>query len=54
MDKRLNAYRHYYNATETMLDSIEADGYNVQVMLETDAGANYLDEKYVLDSLLTN
>ena len=37
-------YKHYYNATETMLDSID-ENYMLDVIMETDAYQNYLTAK---------
>lgn len=37
-------YKQYYNATETMLDSIDED-YMLDVIMETDAYQDYLKAK---------
>lgn len=47
--KSIDAYKQYYNATETLLDSIGVDVDSPY--LETDAGSSYLDAKRVIDSI---
>ena len=42
----------YYESVETLLDSLYID-YG-DTILETDAGAKYLDSKYTFDSLFIN
>lgn len=44
-----DAYKQYYTATETLLDSIGVDVDSPY--LETDAGSSYLDAKRVIDSI---
>lgn len=47
--RQLDAYRSYYNAVEHLLDvkGVDVD----DPVLESDAGADYLDRKWVVDSL---
>lgn len=47
--ERLKAYRGYYKATETILDSlgIDCDSW----IIETDAGVDYLNNKAYVDSI---
>lgn len=45
-------YENYYIATETLLDSLGVDCDNS--IFETDAGAEYLECKYIVDSLYYN
>lgn len=47
--RQLDAYRSYYNAVEHLLDEVGVD--IDSPALETDAGADYLDRKWVVDSL---
>ena len=49
---REKAMLDYYESVETLLDSLYID-YG-DTILETDAGANYLDSKYTFDSLFIN
>ena len=42
----------YYESVETLLDSLYIDCGDT--ILETDAGAKYLDSKYTFDSLFIN
>ena len=42
----------YYESVETLLDSLYIDCRDT--ILETDAGAKYLDSKYTFDSLFIN
>lgn len=46
------AILNYYQDTETLLDSLCIDCGDT--ILETDAGAKYLDSKYKFDSLFIN
>ena len=46
------AVLNYYQDVETLLDSLYID-YG-DTILETDAGAKYLDSKYTFDSLFIN
>ena len=46
------AILNYYQDVETLLDSLYIDCGDT--ILETDAGAKYLDSKYVFDSLFIN
>ena len=46
------AILNYYQDVETLLDSLYIDCGDT--ILETDAGANYLDSKYTFDSLFIN
>ena len=49
---REKAMLDYYESVETLLDSLYIDGGDT--ILETDAGAKYLDSKYTFDSLFIN
>lgn len=42
----------YYESVETLLDSLCIDGGDT--IFETDAGAKYLESKYMFDSLFIN
>ena len=46
---QLNAYRDYYFAVEELLDAARVDVDSP--ILESDAGATYLDRKWLVDSL---
>ena len=46
---QLNAYRDYYFAVEDLLDAAGVDVDSP--ILESDAGATYLDQKWLVDSL---
>ena len=46
---QLNAYRDYYFAVEDLLDAARVDVDSP--ILESDAGATYLDQKWLVDSL---
>ena len=46
------AILNYYQDVETLLDSLYIDCGDT--ILETDAGAKYLDSKYTFDSLFIN
>ena len=46
------AVLNYYQDVETLLDSLYIDCGDT--ILETDAGAKYLDSKYTFDSLFIN
>ena len=46
------AILNYYQDVETLLDSLYIDYRDT--ILETDAGAKYLDSKYTFDSLFIN
>lgn len=48
-ERELSAYEYYYDATETLLDSVGMDIDNP--CFETDYGSNYLDAKAQLDSV---
>ena len=49
---REKAMLDYYESVETLLDSLYIDCGDT--ILETDAGAKYLDSKYTFDSLFIN
>lgn len=49
---REKAMLDYYESVETLLDSLYIDCGDT--VLETDAGAKYLDSKYTFDSLFIN
>ena len=49
---REKATLEYYESVETLLDSLCIDGGNT--IFETDAGAKYLESKYMFDSLFIN
>ena len=49
---REKAMLDYYESVETLLDSLYIDCGDT--ILETDAGARYLDSKYTFDSLFIN
>ena len=49
---REKAMLDYYESVETLLDSLCIDGGDT--ILETDAGAKYLNSKYKFDSLFIN
>ena len=49
---REKATLEYYESVETLLDSLYIDCGDT--ILETDAGAKYLDSKYTFDSLFIN
>ena len=49
---RERAMLDYYESVETLLDSLYIDCRDT--ILETDAGAKYLDSKYTFDSLFIN
>ena len=49
---REKAMLNYYESVETLLDSLYIDCGDT--ILETDAGAKYLDSKYTFDSLFIN
>ena len=49
MDSLINAYEEYYISTEELLDSLGI--FNNHPILKTDAGAQYLGDKYLLDNL---
>ena len=49
---REKAMLDYYESVETLLDSLCIDCGDT--ILETDAGAKYLDSKYTFDSLFIN
>ena len=49
---REKAMLNYYESVETLLDSLCIDCGDT--ILETDAGAKYLDSKYTFDSLFIN
>ena len=46
---KISAYEDYYLHTETLLDSLYIDGDNS--IMESDAGAEYLNYKWEVDSL---
>lgn len=50
--QREQAILNYYQDVETLLDSLYIDCGDT--ILETDAGAKYLDSKYTFDSLFIN
>ena len=50
--QREQAILNYYQDAETLLDSLYIDCGDT--ILETDAGAKYLDSKYTFDSLFIN
>ena len=50
--QREQAILDYYQDVETLLDSLYIDCGDT--ILETDAGAKYLDSKYTFDSLFIN
>ena len=50
--QREQAILNYYQDVETLLDSLYIDCGDT--ILETDAGAKYLDSKYTYDSLFIN
>ena len=50
--QREQAILNYYQDVETLLDSLYIDCGDT--ILETDAGAKYLDSKYIFDSLFIN
>ena len=50
--QREQAILNYYQDVETLLDSLCIDCGDT--ILETDAGAKYLDSKYTFDSLFIN
>lgn len=50
-EQLITAYQDYYFAVETLLDSIQQDIDLEDTYMETDAGAQYLEFKYDLDSL---
>ena len=50
--KKEQAVLNYYQDVETLLDSLYIDCGDT--ILETDAGAKYLDSKYTFDSLFIN
>lgn len=43
---------NYYESVEILLDSLCIDGGDI--IFETDAGAKYLESKYMFDSLVIN
>lgn len=49
---REKATLEYYESVETLLDSLCIDGGDT--IFETDAGAKYLESKYMFDSLFIN
>lgn len=53
-EKKVKAYEQYYKCTETLLDSLDGT-HNLDLMdtdLATDYGANYLNAKSKVDSLI--
>lgn len=50
--QREQATLKYYESVETLLDSLCIDGGDT--IFETDAGAKYLESKYMFDSLFIN
>lgn len=50
--QREQATLEYYESVETLLDSLCIDGGDT--IFETDAGAEYLESKYMFDSLFIN
>lgn len=50
--QREQATLEYYESVETLLDSLCIDGGDT--IFETDAGAKYLESKYMFDSLIIN
>ena len=50
--QREQAIFEYYESVETLLDSLCIDGGDT--IFETDAGAKYLESKYMFDSLFIN
>lgn len=53
-EKKVKAYEEYYKCTETLLDSLDG-AHDLDLMdtdLETDYGADYLDAKSKVDSLI--
>lgn len=52
LEREVSLYRNYYNATESLLDTLGIDGDSP--ILEGDAGAYYLDHKYQLDEYENN
>lgn len=51
-DAQIKAYKEYYIATETLLDSLGI--YNDVPILDSDVGVNYLDKKMTVDQLPDN
>lgn len=53
-EKKVKAYEEYYKCTETLLDSLDGT-HNLDLMdidLETDYGADYLEAKSKVDELI--
>ena len=53
-EKKIEAYERYYTCVETLLDSLDGT-HNLDLMdtdLATDYGANYLEAKSKVDSLI--
>lgn len=51
-DAQIKAYKEYYIAAETLLDSLGI--YNDVPILDSDVGVNYLDKKMIVDQLPDN
>lgn len=51
-DAQIKAYKEYYIAVETLLDSLGV--YSDVPILDSDVGVNYLDKKMTVDQLPDN
>lgn len=51
-DAQIKAYKEYYIAAETLLDSLGI--YSDAPILDSDVGVNYIDKKMIVDQLPDN